>query len=110
MSVAKIVVGDTVRLDLTQDTVTPSKLLYGETAHNQYGAPITGEKANIDVEEVDHGSWTEVRIGGFDESIYHTPHTRNWTDSIEPITMENIVSPFSDTVDSIELTTVEEGD
>lgn len=39
----KIVLGTgEVLIDLTSDTVDPSKLLYGETAHDKAGDPITG--------------------------------------------------------------------
>lgn len=39
----KIVLGTgEVLIDLTADTVDPSKLLYGETAHDKAGDPITG--------------------------------------------------------------------
>lgn len=39
----KVVLGTgEVLIDLTADTVDPSKLLYGETAHDKAGDPITG--------------------------------------------------------------------
>ena len=40
---SKIVVGNKVVLDLSQDTVKPSTLLVGETAHDKQGKPIRGE-------------------------------------------------------------------
>lgn len=39
----KIIYGDQVLIDLTQDTVEPSKLALGITAHDKSGAIITGE-------------------------------------------------------------------
>ena len=42
MAVNKVVYGTTVLVDLTEDTVTPDKLLKGETAHDAAGEPITG--------------------------------------------------------------------
>ena len=42
MAVNKVVYGTTVLVDLTKDTVTPDKLLKGETAHDAAGEPITG--------------------------------------------------------------------
>ena len=42
MAVNKVVYGTTVLVDLTEDTVTPDKLLKGETAHDASGEPITG--------------------------------------------------------------------
>lgn len=42
MAINKVVYGENVLVDLTGDTVTPDKLLVGETAHNMSGEPITG--------------------------------------------------------------------
>ena len=42
MAVNKVVYGTTVLVDLTEDTVTPDKLLKGATAHDAIGEPITG--------------------------------------------------------------------
>ena len=41
MAVNKVVYGTTVLVDLTEDTVTPDKLLKGATAHDASGEPIT---------------------------------------------------------------------
>lgn len=43
LNINKVVIGSTVRLDLTADTVTPDTLLEGVTAHDSTGSPITGE-------------------------------------------------------------------
>ena len=40
--VNKVVVDGVVKINLEADTVEPSKLLVGETAHDASGAPITG--------------------------------------------------------------------
>ena len=42
MAVSKVIYVTTVLVDLTEDTVTPDKLLKGETAHDASGQPITG--------------------------------------------------------------------
>lgn len=42
MAVNKVVYGTTVLVDLTEDTVTPSTLMQGYTAHDKSGALITG--------------------------------------------------------------------
>ena len=42
MAVNKVIYGTTVLVDLTEDTVTPDKLLKGATAHDASGEPITG--------------------------------------------------------------------
>ena len=40
--VNKVVYGNTTLIDLTADTITPSDLASGVTAHDKSGAPITG--------------------------------------------------------------------
>lgn len=42
MAVNKVIYGTTVLVDLTEDTVTPSALAEGYTAHDRSGAAITG--------------------------------------------------------------------
>ena len=42
MAINKVVINDEVKLDLTQDSVTPESLLAGVTAHDAAGNPITG--------------------------------------------------------------------
>lgn len=42
MAVNKVIYGTTVLVDLTEDTVTPSALAEGYTAHDKSGAAITG--------------------------------------------------------------------
>lgn len=42
MAVNKVVINDDVKLDLTQDTITPETMLPGATAHNAAGEQITG--------------------------------------------------------------------
>ena len=40
--VNKVVYGGNTLIDLTSDTITTAKLLYGYTAHDKSGAPIRG--------------------------------------------------------------------
>lgn len=42
VAVSKVVYGGNTLIDLTGDTVAPSKLLAGETAHNAAGFPVRG--------------------------------------------------------------------
>lgn len=42
MAVNKVEINGEVKLDLTQDTVTPETLIAGVTAHNAAGNPIVG--------------------------------------------------------------------
>ena len=44
MAVNKVVINDTIALDLTGDTVTPSDLVEGVTAHDATGMQITGKR------------------------------------------------------------------
>lgn len=41
-NVNKVLVGGTVKLDLTSDSVTPNTLAKGATAHDKSGAKIVG--------------------------------------------------------------------
>lgn len=43
MGVSKVVFGDDTLVDLTGDTVTPTSLTLGATAHGADGEPIVGE-------------------------------------------------------------------
>ena len=45
MAYNKVTYGGNTLIDLTEDTVTPDKLLYGYTAHNKAGELITGTAA-----------------------------------------------------------------
>lgn len=38
----KLIVGEEIKFDLTQDDVTPDKLANGIKAHDKSGAPIVG--------------------------------------------------------------------
>ena len=40
--VNKVIIGSEVKLDLTQDDITPDKLAAGIKAHDKSGAPIAG--------------------------------------------------------------------
>ena len=42
--VNKVIIGTEVKLDLTQDDITPDKLAEGVKAHDRTGAPIVGTK------------------------------------------------------------------
>ena len=50
--VNKVVVGAEVKLDLSQDTISPDKLENGITAHDKSGAPIVGT-STLDVDSSD---------------------------------------------------------
>lgn len=42
MAINKVVINNTVELDLTEDTITAEDLRSGVTAHGKDGMPITG--------------------------------------------------------------------
>ena len=42
MAVNKVVFGNEVKMDLTNDTVSADNLLEGETAHDRSGSPVVG--------------------------------------------------------------------
>lgn len=44
--VNKVIIGTEVKLDLTQDDITPDKLAEGIKAHDKSGAPIVGTNTN----------------------------------------------------------------
>lgn len=44
--VNKVIIGTEVKLDLTQDDITPDKLVEGIKAHDKSGAPIVGTNTN----------------------------------------------------------------
>ena len=56
-SKSKIVYGDKVLIDLTEDTVTPATLKSGVTAHDASGAQITGTLDTTPPEESDINFW-----------------------------------------------------
>lgn len=52
MGVNKVVYGGETIVDLTEDTVTPEKMLSGTTAHNKSGDPISGNVIATEVIEL----------------------------------------------------------
>lgn len=52
MYVNKVIVGAEVKVDLTQDTISPDKLAKDITAHDKSGAPIVGT-STLDVDSSD---------------------------------------------------------
>lgn len=54
---SKIVYGDKVLIDLTEDTITPATLKSGVTAHDASGAKITGTLDTTPPEESDINFW-----------------------------------------------------
>lgn len=77
MEVNKVLYGDTVLIDLTEDTITADKIIEGYTAHDKSGVQIVGTNKSYpetpylydyNVGYIDNGTW-----------IYENP-TRTYTD------------------------------
>lgn len=65
MAVNKVEINGEVKLDLTQDTVTPETLLQGATAHNAAGEEITGSMGAVKTYTATIGTtWTEDSTTG----------------------------------------------
>ena len=60
MAVNKIVIDNEIKIDLTADTVSPSTLALGITAHDKSGNIITGTMAS----SPDAPTISELTIGG----------------------------------------------
>ena len=63
MAYNKIIYGENTLIDLTEDTITPDKLLVGYTAHDKAGNPIVGTAAGevgqiVTMEELE-GNWSD---------------------------------------------------
>ena len=59
----KVIYGNRTLIDLTGDTVEPSKVLSGVTAHDKSGAPITGT-CEYDVNSTDGtAAVAEILVG-----------------------------------------------
>lgn len=67
MAYNKVIYGGNTLIDLTEDTITPDKLIYGYTAHDKSGAAIVGTNKVVAIEPLEYdynvgyvaaGSWT----------------------------------------------------
>ena len=61
--VNKVIFGSDVIMDISSDTVAANKLLYGFTAHDKTGAPITGE-CTYDSDTTDADATTDEILAG----------------------------------------------
>ena len=61
--VNKVIFGSDVIMDISSDTVAANKLLYGFTAHDKTGAPITGE-CTYDSDTTDADATTDEILSG----------------------------------------------
>ena len=65
--VNKVIVNNEIKMDLTEDTVTPKTLRKGFTAHDASGAPIVGNESLTDISEdgTDAGPIAELTANGW---------------------------------------------
>lgn len=82
MGVSKVVIDDEVRLDLTEDTVTPESLLKGVTAHNAAGEPVAGV-----ADKLPNPNALTINVGGAD-TTYDGSEAKKVT--IPKLTQDNI--------------------
>lgn len=88
MAVNKVEVGGEVKLDLTEDTVTPETLLSGATAHNAAGDKIAGavdlssKQDKITVEGILKGSG-DGKVEAAETAQASTAGTEAWTFTLE---------------------------
>ena len=77
MGANKFVYFDTVKFDLTGDTIVPEKLAYGFTAHDASGEPITGTLKSIPMDPLEY----DYNIGYITNGawVYENP-TQTYTD------------------------------
>lgn len=92
MAVNKVEVGGEVKLDLTEDTVTPENLLSGATAHNAAGEKIVGSAIKapvgpyVDVLEwaEDAGNHYKKEVKLYNHNAFYA-HEFDWQASLESI-------------------------
>lgn len=96
MAVNKVVIngtdGETVLIDLTEDTVTPETLLSGVTAHNKSGEAISGTIPIIKPEQIGIGQQAKYKDGYTIEKGYH-----DGTGKVSVVSQEVTVTPSKST-------------
>ena len=89
----KVIFAGTVLIDLTADTVTPEKLLLGETAHDASGAVITGTMRNRLITPIafdymmgynDNGTWKYQDSVNNHSDVYEVEEGRRYILSLGP--------------------------
>lgn len=90
--VNKVVLGNQTIMDLTQDSVEPSNLLEGETAHSRSGEPITGTaKQGHVIKDQDGTSMTQRTNLKFEGGFNVSDDSQNNTTKVQkdiPITWD----------------------
>ena len=82
MAYNKVIYGEEVLIDLTEDTIVPEKLAYGLTAHDASGKVITGTLKTVPLDPIEY----DYNIGYITNGawVYENP-TRTYTDFYDVI-------------------------
>lgn len=80
--VNKVIFGGDVIMDISSDTVTANKVLYGYTAHDKSGAPITGN-CTFDSDTTDADATTDEILAGKYAYVNKTKLTGSMTNQGE---------------------------
>ena len=85
MAYNKVIYGEEVLIDLTEDTIVPEKLAYGLTAHDASGKVITGTLKTVPLDPIEY----DYNIGYITNGawVYENP-TRTYTDFYDVIAVE----------------------
>lgn len=77
MGYSKVIINGVTKLDLTEDTVTPEKLLSGVTAHNASGNKVVGLIQNGgSIEENENGDIL-IPSGYYPSQVIYTPERQS---------------------------------
>lgn len=88
--VNKVVFGNDTLVDLTEDSVTASNLLEGETAHNAAGAPVTGTAKQ------GHTIWNAIKTALTQRTKLWFADAKVTDDSTEQATKVEVVQLIDD--------------
>lgn len=112
MAINKVIFGDTTLIDLTNDTITPSDLRPGVTAHLKDGTQITGTcniigevpyRFDYDRGYVSRGAWTYENFNGTYLDIYEVTAGHGYVIAVGPVPGTRFRAMFT-TTDVTELT------
>ena len=96
-NVNKVIYGGRVLIDLTGDTVDPSKLLAGSKAHDKSGAQIEGGKVGIDATEKGKLIANNIREGvtilGVEGTMSGSENMKPQAKTVTPSTTKQTILP-----------------
>ena len=79
MGYSKVIINGVTKLDLTEDTVTPEKLLSGVTAHNASGNKVVGSIQNQNGDAIEENDDGDILIpsGYYPSQVIYTPERQS---------------------------------